>query len=314
MEERESMVFYKSMLDAILILKDEKLQNECFFAFINYGLYGEEPAEDASEMVKVVFKLMQTAMNKAKKRYDMAVENGKKGAEFGKLGGAPIGNQNARKKCKELKLPSEVILNNETQINNNTNEKNNPQTTPNVNVNLNDSDNENLNNNVNVNFNSNACETVNLCDDEDIGDYKNQNNETLSNSLEHIVIVFKNAFPEKPLTITKHTEINKINLDSLDINLFIKKIQESSFLMEKNHLGFEWCLLNYDKIVMGYYDDYIKINKPVQSNKNYAVQGDMQILPKDKKINNKDFCEKNGICYVDENYCLEKDGFSVLYG
>ena len=61
------------------------------------------------------------------KRYEASVENGKKGAEFGKLGGAPKGNQNAR--------------------------KNNPQSTPKqpLDVDVNEDVEEDVNKEVNVN-------------------------------------------------------------------------------------------------------------------------------------------------------------------
>ena len=42
--------------------------------------------------------LVKPNLDSARRRYMASVENGKKGAEYGKLGGAPKGNQNARKK------------------------------------------------------------------------------------------------------------------------------------------------------------------------------------------------------------------------
>ena len=51
-----------------------------------------------------------------------SVENGKKGAEYGKLGGAPKGNQNARKK-QPLKQPLDVDVNEDVEVDVNENEE-----------------------------------------------------------------------------------------------------------------------------------------------------------------------------------------------
>jgi hypothetical protein len=53
-------------------------------------------------------------LDSAKRRYMASVENGKKGAEYGKLGGAPKGNQNARKK-QPLKQPLDVDVNDDVE-------------------------------------------------------------------------------------------------------------------------------------------------------------------------------------------------------
>ena len=54
-----------------------------------------------------------------------SVENGKKGAEFGKLGGAPKGNQNARKNNPQstLKQPLDVDVNDDVEVDENVNEE-----------------------------------------------------------------------------------------------------------------------------------------------------------------------------------------------
>ena len=67
----------------------------------------------------------------ARRRYDACVENGKKGAEYGELGGAPKGNQNARKK-QPLKQP----LNEDVEVN--------VEVDENEEVNKNSYDNENV--------------------------------------------------------------------------------------------------------------------------------------------------------------------------
>ena len=54
-----------------------------------------------------------------------SVENGKKGAEYGKLGGAPKGNQNARKNNPQStpKQPLDVDVNADVEVDENVNEK-----------------------------------------------------------------------------------------------------------------------------------------------------------------------------------------------
>lgn len=58
--------------------------------------------------------LAKPNLEAARRRYEACVENGKKGAEFGKNGGAPKGNQNARKKQPQeqpLNQPLDVDVN-----------------------------------------------------------------------------------------------------------------------------------------------------------------------------------------------------------
>ena len=80
---RESFVFYRSFYESICELdKDE--QYELFIAICEYSLYGEEP--DLTGALKAMFLLIRPQIDKNNVRY----ENGKKG-------GAPKGNQNAKK-------------------------------------------------------------------------------------------------------------------------------------------------------------------------------------------------------------------------
>ena len=48
--------------------------------------------ESISPMVNVIVAMAKPNLDSARRRYMASVENGKKGAEFGKLGGAPKGN------------------------------------------------------------------------------------------------------------------------------------------------------------------------------------------------------------------------------
>lgn len=105
----ESMVFYKSFYDAIKGLEPE-LQAQIYNAVFEYGLYGQ--TVELTPIANTVFTLIKPQIDANNKRR----ENGKKGAEYGKLGGRPKkdnGNETAKKPLK------------------------NPTQTPNVNENVN---------------------------------------------------------------------------------------------------------------------------------------------------------------------------------
>lgn len=116
---RDSGIIYRSYYEAISSLSDES-QLALYKALMAYIFDGDElPLEG---MDKVVFTLIKPNLDANNKRF----ENGKKGAEFGVLGGAPKGNQNARKVQKStVKQPRN---NPETTANQG---QNNPKTTPN---------------------------------------------------------------------------------------------------------------------------------------------------------------------------------------
>ena len=93
--EKRSFVFYDSFLEAMKHLSDAEFR-ECVLKIRDYALEGVDE-ESSSPMVNVIMAMAKPNLDSAKRRYMASVENGKKGAEFGKLGGAPKGNQNARK-------------------------------------------------------------------------------------------------------------------------------------------------------------------------------------------------------------------------
>lgn len=118
--KKDSFVFYRSFQDAINGL-DESDQLIIYRAIANYALDKTEP--NLERFAKVVFTLIKPQIDANWRKH----ENGKKGAKYGKLGGAPKGNKNATKQKQPL---------------------NNGKTTPNVNE------------NVNVNVNENVCVTL----------------------------------------------------------------------------------------------------------------------------------------------------------
>ncbi|MBO5893267.1 MAG: hypothetical protein J6Q31_03265 [Alistipes sp.] len=94
--DKKSFVFYDSFLSAMKHLNDAEFR-ECVLRIRDYALDGVDE-ESSSPMVNVIMELVKPNLDSARRRYMASVENGKKGAEYGKLGGAPKGNQNARKK------------------------------------------------------------------------------------------------------------------------------------------------------------------------------------------------------------------------
>ena len=111
---KNSFVFYDSFLEAMKHLNDAEFR-ECVLKIRDYALDGVDK-ESSSPMVNVIMALAKPNLDSARRRYMASVENGKKGAEFGKLGGAPKGNQNARKKQPQ-KQPLDVDANEDVDVN-----------------------------------------------------------------------------------------------------------------------------------------------------------------------------------------------------
>lgn len=93
-KERTGFVFYRSFFDAISDLSaKEKLA--IYEAITTYALEGIEPSmEKVGKTTKALWLLIKPLLDNDIRRY----ENGCKGAESGKRGGAPTGNDNAKKK------------------------------------------------------------------------------------------------------------------------------------------------------------------------------------------------------------------------
>lgn len=94
--EKKSFVMYDSFLEAMKHLNDVEFR-ECVLKIRNYALEGIDEKSTSSN-INIIMALVKPNLDSAKRRYIASVENGKKGTEYGKLGGAPKGNQNARKK------------------------------------------------------------------------------------------------------------------------------------------------------------------------------------------------------------------------
>ncbi|MBQ2843967.1 MAG: hypothetical protein IJE69_06925 [Alistipes sp.] len=111
---KNSFVFYDSFLEAMKHLNDAEFR-ECVLRIRDYALEGIDE-ESQSPYVNIILAMAKPNLDSARRRYEVAVENGKKGAEFGKLGGAPKGNQNARKKQPQ-KQPLDVDANEDVDVN-----------------------------------------------------------------------------------------------------------------------------------------------------------------------------------------------------
>ena len=119
-DKKRSFVMYDSFVEAMMHLDDKDFR-ECFMKIRDYALDGV-CAESASQNINIIMALAKPNLDSARRRYMASVENGKKGAEYGKLGGAPKGNQNARKKQPQ-KQPLDVDVNVDVEEDENENEE-----------------------------------------------------------------------------------------------------------------------------------------------------------------------------------------------
>ena len=76
--KKNSALIYEGTYQAINYIPDEKLQLEAYRGIIEYGLYGTEPHSE-NPFVNMVYVQAIPYLNKARERYQKAVESGKKG-------------------------------------------------------------------------------------------------------------------------------------------------------------------------------------------------------------------------------------------
>lgn len=77
MKDNESFVFYKSFLEAVNEIPDDRAKLETLLTIINYGLYCEEPKEKTSTIAKMAFKFV-------KPQIDVNLERRKNGQKGGR--------------------------------------------------------------------------------------------------------------------------------------------------------------------------------------------------------------------------------------
>ena len=113
-DKKKSFVMYDSFLEAMKHLNDSEFR-ECVMRIRDYALEGIDE-ESQSPYVNIILAMAKPNIDSARRRYMASVENGKKGAEFGELGGAPKGNKNASKK-QPLKQPLDVDVDDNDNVN-----------------------------------------------------------------------------------------------------------------------------------------------------------------------------------------------------
>lgn len=126
---RESFVFYKNFYETIKILPKRQF-SIMIEAIVEYGLYNKLP-NNLSLTLQALFKNFKDSIDKAQRRYDASVENGK-------CGGAPKGNKNAKKLVEKQPKSTQNNLEQPKLTENNLNEDDNE------NVNDNESEDENM--------------------------------------------------------------------------------------------------------------------------------------------------------------------------
>ena len=141
----DSFVFYRSFYEALKEVEPE-YRLTIWEAICEYMLNGEVP-QGLNSIASMAWKLILPQLEANRRRREASLENAAKG-------GAPKGNQNARKQPKNnLNQPNTTYGNSLVDL---------ETTENNSNVNVNDNVNDNVNVNPNVNVNENANENVNV--------------------------------------------------------------------------------------------------------------------------------------------------------
>jgi hypothetical protein len=112
MDKKESFVFYRSFYESLTKIPDKEQKLLLFEAITEYAL--NQKLIDLHGYSEVMFPLIKPQLDATSKRYQKCVENGKKG-------GAPKGNQNARKQSKNNPKQPKNNLNDNYNYNDNVN-------------------------------------------------------------------------------------------------------------------------------------------------------------------------------------------------
>lgn len=103
MKERENFLFWKSYWDAIRLINDAEQETELLRSICLLAFDGED-VEPKGDMARLAWVSIRPIVANNRKNFVNGCKGGEfggKGKEFGRLGGAPIGNQNARKQPPE---------------------------------------------------------------------------------------------------------------------------------------------------------------------------------------------------------------------
>ncbi len=281
--ERDSFIFYRSFFEAIDGLPVEN-QAHIYKAISGYALNGELIELDVWE--NAVFKTIKSQIDANNERF----LNGCKGGEYGKLGGAPKGNQNARKKKQPENNPQNnpktTHQKNEgkngekqkqpkengrklppTGVNEETTPKQpqeNPKTTPNVNAN------DNVNENVNDNKHAlQACNSAHACTREEIPDKAKEE--------------FFKAFPS--------VKLNGADDSGIDYGKLLSAFREGNAYLQ-NTKSMNYVTAHYAEIIGG---GYRRIEKPqTQQEKKNGVQLWQELMQTAEKAKEKRYSHAFG--------------------
>jgi len=289
--ERDSFIFYRSFFEAIDGLPVEN-QAHIYKAISGYALNGELIELDVWE--NAVFKTIKSQIDANNERF----LNGCKGGEYGKLGGAPKGNQNARKKKQPENNPQNnpktTHQKNEgkngekqkqpkengrklppTGVNEETTPKQpqeNPKTTPNVNAN------DNVNENVNDNKHAlQACNSAHACTREEIPDKAKEE--------------FFKAFPS--------VKLNGADDSGIDYAALLKAFLEGNAYLQ-NTKSMNYVTDHYTEIIGGGYRRKDKPQEPTPQ----RSKGDLQLWQELAKAIK---------AAKEERYCETTDCYSPIY-
>ena len=142
--ERKSFVFYGSYDEAIRMLESPEQRDLLYRAIADFGLRGIYPEDTGDKLVDMALKFVRPLIDANLERKERARENGK-------YGGAPKGNQNARKTTENNPKQPKSTKN---KLNVNVNANVNDTVTDNVNANVNDNVNVNIGRNPYVDINT----------------------------------------------------------------------------------------------------------------------------------------------------------------
>jgi len=151
----QSYIQYESYDRAIERMKTPEQKYKMYRIIADYGLYGKEPEFTGDELVDMALEFVIPLLTSSIKRKETARINGS-------FGGAPKGNQNAKKQPKTTKEQPKTTKN-KLNVNVNAN--------ANKNINVNDNVNVNANDNVNVNVNDNVNDINTLPPDDEDDDW-----------------------------------------------------------------------------------------------------------------------------------------------
>lgn len=199
---RNSMVFYGSFYDVIKKLPHED-GNKLLMAIIEYGLLIKDEIEPLPFAADIAWTNIKPQLDANIRRY----ENGIKGKEYGCKGGAPKGNNNAKKKT----TPNQPL--------------NNPKSTPNINDNV--LSNDNILNNISSN------------EDTIKEKYKKKSKPTLSEEEQTFMDGMAKSYPrimkmDEPLTYQQYQDVAKVYEREAIIRV-LEAMENHKPLLKKNN-------------------------------------------------------------------------------